>query len=227
MNLSSIFSNTYIILVISFLLNFAVVFVVTHCFYYPKSQRRDYYFTFMLMSIATFLLLFSLNDVKLKSGIALGLFAIFSIMRFRTESMPVREMTYLFVLITTSVVNAMLGQAGGLTYESGIIVASDFFILIAVGVCEALRSKMHKTATKLVCYDRIDLIKTDKMSELIKDLQNRTGLKIESVEVGHIDFLKDSAMLRVHYYPESSLINSVDTMVKFPKANEDTDDSDD
>lgn len=226
MNIASILSNTYIILVISFLLNFGVVFVVTHYFYYPKSLRRDYYFTFMLMSIATFLLLFSLNDVKLKSGIALGLFAIFSIMRFRTESMPVREMTYLFVLITTSVVNAMLGQAGGLTYESGIIVASDVLILIAVGISEALRTKMQKTMTKLICYDRIDLIKTDKMQELIDDLQKRTGLKIESVEVGHIDFLKDSAMLRVHYYPDTPHINSVDKMLKFPKANEETDDDD-
>ncbi|MBQ1267119.1 MAG: DUF4956 domain-containing protein [Proteobacteria bacterium] len=226
MNIASILSNTYIILVISFLLNFGVVFVVTHYFYYPKSLRRDYYFTFMLMSIATFLLLFSLNDVKLKSGIALGLFAIFSIMRFRTESMPVREMTYLFVLITTSVVNAMLGQAGGLTYESGIIVASDVLILIAVGISEALRTKMQKTMTKLICYDRIDLIKTDKMQELIDDLQKRTGLKIDSVEVGHIDFLKDSAMLRVHYYPDTPHTNSVDKMLKFPKANEETDDDD-
>ena len=226
MSISSILSNTYIILIISFILNFGVIFTVTHCFYYPKSQRRDYYFTFMLMSIATFLLLFSLNDVKLKSGIALGLFAIFSIMRFRTESMPVREMTYLFVLITTSVVNAMLGQAGGLTYESGIIVASDVLIVLAVGICEALRTKMHKTTTKLVCYDRIDLIKTDKMQELIKDLHERTGLNIESVEVGHVDFLKDSAILRVHYYPENGVINSVDKMVKLPKPNEETDDDD-
>jgi hypothetical protein len=85
---------------------------------------------------------------------------------------------------------------------------------------------MQKTMTKLICYDRIDLIKTDKMQELIDDLQKRTGLKIDSVEVGHIDFLKDSAMLRVHYYPDTPHTNSVDKMLKFPKANEETDDDD-
>ncbi len=212
-------SNSYIMLIISFLLNAAVVFVVTHCFYFPKSHRRDYYFTFILMSIATFLLLYTLNDVKLKSGIALGLFAIFSIIRFRTESMPVREMTYLFVIIASSVINAMFSQVGG------VIVACDVLIVLAVGFSEFLRNHQRNVlATKLIAYDRIDLIKPEKRDDMLKDLKERTGLDIQNVEVGHIDFLKDSAMLKV-YYKNDGGSNSVDQTIKFPKSDEE--DSDD
>jgi len=218
--LNYIMANSYIMLLVSFILNAAVVFIVTHCFYFPKSHRRDYYFTFILMSIATFLLLYTLNDVKLKSGIALGLFAIFSIIRFRTESMPVREMTYLFVIIASSVINAMFSQVGG------VIPACDVLIVLAVGVCEFLRNHQKNIlASKLVAYDRIDLIKPEKRDEMIKDLTDRTGLEIVNVEVGHIDFLKDSAMLKVFYKNEGGS-NSVDRTVKFPKPDDEDGDDD-
>lgn len=218
--LDFIMANPYAMLAVSFLINFAVVFIVTRCFYFPKSHRRDYFFTFLLMSIATFLLLSTLNDVKLKSGIALGLFAIFSIIRFRTESMPVREMTYLFVIIAASVINAMFGQVGGP------VVMCDVFIIIAVAFSELMRS-IHKNvlATKLIAYDRIDLVKPEKRDEMLKDLHDRTGLEIKDVEVGHIDFLKDSAMLRVYYVNEGGT-NTVDKTVKFPKPNEEDNDDD-
>ena len=90
-----------------FLLNTLIVFCVIRMFYYPKSKRSDYVFTFMLISISIFLMIFLLGNVKLKVGFALGLFAIFGIIRYRTESMPVREMTYLFVIIAISVINAL------------------------------------------------------------------------------------------------------------------------
>ena len=215
-----IMANPYAMLGISFLLNFAVVFIVTRCFYFPKSHRRDYLFTFLLMSIATFLLLSTLNDVKLKSGIALGLFAIFSIIRFRTESMPVREMTYLFVIIAASVINAMLSQIGGP------VVMCDAFLILAVAFTEWIRSHFKNAlGTKLIAYDRIDLITPDKRDEMIEDLTKRTGLVIKDIEIGHIDFLKDSTMLKVYYVNEEGS-NSVDKTVKFPKPSEEDSDDD-
>ena len=199
-----------------FFLNFVVVFIVVRGFYFPKSQRRDYFFTYILMSISIFLLIFILNDVKFKTGFALGLFAIFSIIRYRTDSMPVREMTYLFAVIAISVINAVIG---GVPWQ--ITVGANILMIVSIAVVEAVRGRQC-IANKLVMYDRIDLIKEEMRAEMIDDLKSRTGLDIVNVEVGHVDFLKDSAMLKVYY--RSSCDNSVDRTVKFPKPDEDSDD---
>ncbi len=208
-------------LAVAFSVNILVVLLIALCFYYPKSKRLDYLFTFILMSISIFLLIFVLNDVKMKTGFALGLFAIFSIIRYRTESMPVREMTYLFVIIATSVINAMIGA---LDWE--LIALADVLVIVSIGVTELFRTKNHKVGTKLIQYDRIDLIKPDQREAMIADLKERTGLEILNVEVGHIDFLKDMAMLKVSYVNESGAPNSVDTMTKFPKRGDSADDDD-
>ncbi len=201
-----------------FFINFVVVFIVVRCFYFPKSQRRDYFFTYILMSISIFLLIFILNDVKFKTGFALGLFAIFSIIRYRTDSMPVREMTYLFAVIAISVINAVIG---GVPWQ--ITLGANMLMLMSIAVVEAVRGRQC-VSNKLVMYDRIDLIKEEKRAEMIEDLKSRTGLDIVSVEVGHVDFLKDSAMLKVYYRSGSGCENSVDRTVKFPKPDEDNDD---
>ena len=199
-----------------FVINFLVVFIVVRGFYFPKSHRRDYFFTYILMSISIFLLIFILNDVKFKTGFALGLFAIFSIIRYRTDSMPVREMTYLFAVIAISVINAVIG---GVPWQ--ITIGANILMIASIAVVEAVRGRQSMVA-KLVMYDRIDLIKEEKRAEMIEDLKSRTGLDIVSVEVGHVDFLKDSAMLKVYY--RSGNENSVDRTVKFPKPDEDSDD---
>ena len=206
---------------IAFGINVVIVFFIIQAFYYPKSRRRDYCLTFILMSISIFLLIYVLNDVKMKTGFALGLFAIFSIIRYRTESMPVREMTYLFIIIAISVINAMLGDL-----EWYVIAAANVLLILSVAVSEIIRGRQHTQATKLVMYDRIDLITPDKRAEMLEDLHKRTGLEILDVEVGHIDFLKDAAMLKVVYVPTDGRSNSVDAMVKFPKNNEGCDDDD-
>lgn len=195
-------------LLIAFGINLIVSIIIMRLFYYPKSKRIDYCFTFILMSMSIFMLIYVLNDATMKTGFALGLFAIFSIIRYRTESMPVREMTYLFVLIALSVVNSMFRD-----FDPVIIGASNILLIACIGFSELFRGK-HETATKLVQYDRIDLIKTDKYDELVADLKERTGLDIINVDVGHIDFLKDSAMLKVTY---RGMQNSVDKLIKFPK----------
>ena len=139
---------------------------------------------------------------KATMGVGLGLFGIFSIMRYRTDSMPVREMTYLFVVVCLSVVHAMADSLG--VNESGNIVGTPIVELIAIDLITiaaivVFEHTLKVDPTKLIQYDRIELIKPEKEQELIEDLEKRTGLKINKVDVGAIDFLRDMAMLRVHY----------------------------
>ncbi len=196
-------------LLIRFAFNAIVVTIIIHLLYYPKSRRKDYYFTFSLIAVSIFFLIFLLGGVKLKVGFALGLFAIFGIIRYRTESMPVREMTYLFVIIAISVINALashLVQA---------LVANVLFIGW-IWLCESNKWIKH-VACKLVLYDRPEMTAPERYDELIADLKARTGLDIARVEVGHIDFLRDTAMLKVYYNPVDPATNTVDTLLKFPK----------
>ena len=178
------------------LIRFAVCFVfngvIINQLYYKKSHRRDFYFTFMVMSVAIFFLVYFMMGVergKATMGVGLGLFGIFSIMRYRTDAMPVREMTYLFVIICLSVVHAMADSY----VELGIVDVITFGTIL---LCEM---NLKVKQTKLIQYDRIELIKPEKREELKADLEARTGLTIVKIDVGGVDFLKDSAVLRVTY----------------------------
>lgn len=197
-----------------FALNMLVVMGIIRFFYYPKSRRRDYFFTFTLISISIFLMIFLLGSVKLKIGFALGLFAIFGIIRYRTESMPVREMTYLFVIIAISVINALALE---LSYAE--LAATNLLFVLCIWLCESNRWLKH-ISCKLVQYDRIELITPQRRAELVADLNERTGLSITKVEVGHIDFLRDTALLKVYYEPVSDEINTIDTLTRIPKEGE-------
>ncbi|MCM1309960.1 MAG: DUF4956 domain-containing protein [Bacteroides sp.] len=196
-------------LLIRFAFNAIVVMCIIHLLYYPKSRRKDYYFTFSLISVSIFFLIFLLGGAKIKVGFALGLFAIFGIIRYRTESMPVREMTYLFVIIAISVINAMA------THLVEAMIANVLFIGW-IWLCESTKWIKH-VACKLVLYDRPELTAPARYDEMLEDLRNRTGLTIERIEVGHIDYLRDTAMLKVYYIPADPRENTVDSLVKFPK----------
>ena len=198
-------------LLIRFVLNTAVIALIVRVFYYPKSKRRDYFFTFILISISVFLLIFLMGGVKLKIGFALGLFAIFGIIRYRTESVPIREMTYLFLIIAVSAIN---GLATSISYVE--LLATNLLFILSIWICESNRYVKH-VASKLVLYDNIRLITPEHEVELIEDLKKRTGLNILRVEVGAIDFSKDTAMVKVYYEPLSNEINSVDNVGRLPK----------
>ena len=201
-------------LLLRFVLNMGVVLAIIRFFYYPKSRRRDYFFTFTLISISIFLMIFLLGSVKLKIGFALGLFAIFGIIRYRTESMPVREMTYLFVIIAISVINALSVE---LSYAE--LVATNLLFVVCIWLCESNRWLKH-ISCKLVKYDRIELIIPQRRQELIEDLEKRTGLSVNKVEIGHIDFLRDAAILKVYYEPVSDEINTIDSLTRIPREGE-------
>ena len=201
-------------LLFRFVFNFIVVGIIIHFFYYPKSKRRDYYFTFTLISISVFFLIFLLGSVKLKIGFALGIFAIFGIIRYRTESVPIREMTYLFTITALSVINALSIQVG----LTEMLVTNAIFLLVTC-LLESERWLKH-TSSKLILYDRIQLITPDKREELIADLSARTGLHIQKIEIGHIDFLRDAAFIKDYYESDSRETNTVDHLTKFPKEGE-------
>ena len=189
---STLFSAEFLQTLLKFFICVVVNWIIVDRLYYKKSHRRDFYFTFMLMTIAIYFLVYCMMGMergKATMGVGLGLFGIFSIMRYRTDAMPVREMTYLFVIICLSVVHAMEESF----FELGIV---DVMTLGAIFICE-MRLKVQQT--KLVQYDRIELIKPEKRQELIADLEARLGLKVLKVDVGGVDFLKDAAVLRVTY----------------------------
>lgn len=198
-------------LLIGFFINLLFVGIVVRCFYYPKCKRGEYFFTFILIAISIFLLIYLLGGVKLKTGFALGLFAIFSIIRYRTEQVSIREMTYLFIIIAMSAINGLVIEE--LSY-SEMIVANLLFIL-SIWFCESNLLISH-LSYKVIKYDNINLITPDKEEELIADLKKRTGLDITKVEVGGIDFLKDAAIIKMYYRPSDNSINTVDTITKAP-----------
>jgi hypothetical protein len=204
-----------------FALCMLVNWVIIDRLYFKKSRRRDFYFTFMLMSVAIFFLVYFMMGMdrgKATMGVGLGLFGIFSIMRYRTDTMPVREMTYLFIIICLSVVHAMFDAEGEL---SAVVAADlsklaviDVIVLCAILMCERSLKIMN---TKLIQYDRPELCKPQNKEQLIADLEERTGLKIKKVEVGGFDFLKDSVVLRVTYEGKFKG-NEVDNQFKVRKS---------
>ena len=212
-------------LCIRFFLNLLVCWVLVQFFYYRKSRRRDYYFTFMVFSAAMLLLLYIMGNVEVGVGLTLGLFAIFGIIRYRTETVPIREMTYLFVIIALAAVNGLapvyklVGATGSNpNYELsvgtvGIMALSNLLVVLLIWILGSERLLKH-TSTNLVLYDRIDLIVPEKRRELIEDLEKRVGVKINNLEIGHVDFLKDAAFIKIYYTLEKGQTGSIDTLTR-------------
>ncbi len=182
-------------LLIRFIFNILVVLVIVRYMYYPIAKRKDYFFTYLMVSAIVFLLSFALLNVETISiGVGLGLFALFGILRFRTSQIPMKEMSYLFMVIAISVINAMVTKKT--SYAELFLI--NFVLLIVTWAGERFwlnRAESQKT----IVYEKIDLIKPENRELLIKDLEERTGLKILRIEVGRIDFLRDTARIRIYY----------------------------
>jgi len=195
-------------LLMRFAFNLLVSWLIVRFCYYRKSGRRDYVLTFMLFSSAMFLLIFLMENVKLQIGLTLGLFAIFGVIRYRTETVPVREMTYLFIIIATAVIN---GLALNISYAD--LVAADALVVALLWIMES-RLLLRHTSAKLVLYERIDLIVPERRAEMVADLERRLGIRIDRAEVGHDDFLRDVAFVKVYYELREGEGGSIDTLTK-------------
>ena len=212
-------------LVVRFFLNLLICWIIVQFFYYRKSRRRDYYFTFMVFSSAMLMLLYIMGNVQVGVGLTLGLFAIFGVIRYRTETVPIREMTYLFIIIALAAMNGlaplykMVGVAtSSAHYELSpgtlmVTVLANTLVVCLIWVLESERLMRH-TSTKLILYDRIELIVPQRRQELIADLESRIGLKVDNLEIGHIDFLRDAAFIKVFYTLDKDQTGSIDTLTR-------------
>ena len=212
--MDTVFTAEFAQAMVKFLICIVVNWIIIFQLYFRKSHRRDFSFTFMLMSIAIYFLVFFMMGMergKATMGVGLGLFGIFSIMRYRTDAMPVREMTYLFLIICLSVVHAMASEYIELFVIDAIVLASVM----------GFEMTMKIQPTKIIQYDRVELVKPDKREELKADLEMRTGLKILKIDVGGIDFLKDSAVIRITYESDNKKymrLNGIDGQFSVKKS---------
>ena len=208
--LSGLMSLDFTLMLVRFVICLLVNWLIVDKLYYKKSKRRDFYFTFIIIGVAiffiVFFMIFVLEDMKGKTGIGvgIGMFGIFSIMRYRTDAMPVREMTYLFVVLCLSALASTMPLVE--------LLITNLIIIIVVWFFEHL---LKVVPCKLIQYDRLDLVKPDRREDLIEDIRERTGLDVITVEVGGIDMLRDMAVVKVYYRSQNrDVSNSVNNKVK-------------
>ena len=186
-------------MVVKTIFNLLIITLVVRYIYYTVTKNKDYLFTYFLISLTVFLLCILLDSVKLQLGFALGLFAIFGIIRYRTDPIPIKEMTYLFLVIGISVVNALSNKK---ISHAELIFANFLIVFVTYGM-ERLWLLQHQIR-KNITYEKIELIVPERREELIADLKERVGVDVIRVEVRRIDLLKDTANLRIFYYEEDS-----------------------
>ncbi|MGQ8335768.1 DUF4956 domain-containing protein [Sunxiuqinia sp. A32] len=187
-------------LVIRFTFNALVLLFIIRYLYARVSTRKDFFFSFFAVGITVFLLCFLLESVKLELGFALGLFAIFGIIRYRTDPIPIKEMTYLFVIIGISVINALANKK--VSYLE--LIMTNSIIVGGLYLLERFLRLRQENALE-VCYDRIENIQKMKQNELLNDLQDRTGINIKRYQINQIDFLRDIAKITIYFDPVDEL----------------------
>jgi hypothetical protein len=199
-----------------FALNLMVILILVRWFYFSTTRRKDFLFTYILISSIVFLLCFLLENVMLQIGFALGLFAIFGIIRYRTHAIPIKEMTYLFLIIGISVINALAN-----TSSISEIIFTNLVILIITYGLEKKWLLKHESSKRII-YEKIELIKPEHHAELIEDLQKRTGIeKITRIEIGEVDFLKDVCKINIFFETSDRADNNYNQVAHMIDSDED------
>ncbi len=193
----TLFSDDAYVLLLRLAVNMIVLTILIRYFYYEKTRRKDYLFTYYLIGTITFFLCFGLKKLDIDTGMGLGLFAIFGIIRYRTDAIEIKEMTYLFLIIGVSVVNSLASKQISIA-EMAIINVS---VMLLTYILENLWLVKHETR-KTINYERIDLIRPEQYDEMKEDLEKRTGIAINRFEIGKIDFLTDTAQVRIYYFAD-------------------------
>lgn len=187
-------SADFLELLLRFVFNTAMIIVVVHYLYARNSRRKDFYFSYLAIGVIVFLLCFLLNNVKLELGFALGLFAIFGIIRYRTDTIPIKEMTYLFIVIGISVMNALANKKVSYTE----LIFTNTAILFGLWILEKRLMLKQEGSIKLI-YEKVENIHAEKEEVLMEDLKARTGIDIKRYEISKIDFLRDIAELTLYF----------------------------
>lgn len=219
MNLTSVLANhafhevaffhasTFWDLLIRFTFNFMITLVVSRYIYYRKTKRKDYLFTFLLINTMVFLLAYLLSDVELKLGFAFGLFALFGILRYRTNPVQIREMTYLFVLIGIAVINSISDKY--VPYSQ--VLLANILITIILWFLE-FTFVLHHESSRRIVYEQLELVNQKNKEALIADLTERTGLNIHRAEIISINFVKKRAKIIIYYYDKNKVFNAGDNL---------------
>lgn len=189
-----LFDDDFFKMVFRFFLNTTFLTIIIQWLYYKSVKKRDYLFTYYMIGIIVFFLCFTLKKYELDIGMALGLFAIFGIIRYRTNPVPIKEMTYLFVIIGVSVINSLANQK--MSYAE--IVGANIIIVTTIYIIERVWFR-ENILSKTIVYEKIENIKPEMHDVLVQDLEERTGLTITEVEIGKIDFLKDTTSITIKY----------------------------
>lgn len=189
-----LFDDDFFKMVFRFFINTIFLTIIIQWLYYKSVKKRDYLFTYYMIGVIVFFLCFTLKKYELDIGMALGLFAIFGIIRYRTNPVPIKEMTYLFVIIGVSVINSLANQK--MSYAE--IVGANIIIVSTIYIIERKWFR-ENTLSKNIIYEKIENIKPEMHDVLVQDLEERTGLKITEVEIGKIDFLKDTTSITIKY----------------------------
>lgn len=190
-------------LIVRTLFNLAVVLFLVRYLYYKATPRKDYLFTYILISQIIFFMIFLLENITVSMGFALGLFAIFGIIRYRTMQIPIREMTYLFVVIGVSVINALANRK--VSYAE--LVLTNLAMVFITYLLEKVFLLKHESRRSII-YENVELIKPARREELIRDLEERTGLVINRVEIGRVDYLRDSVRLFIYFFEKNNWLHS-------------------
>lgn len=181
-------------LIVRFALNLLVTVFIVVGLYAQTSKRKDFYFSYIAISVVIFLLCFLLESVKIELGFALGLFAIFGIIRYRTDAIPIKEMTYLFVVIAVAVINALANKK--VSYAE--LLTTNVLIVGGLYILEKILNLRQEISQRII-YEKIENLHTDRKEELMADLKLRTGINIKRIEVDRIDFLRDVANIYIFY----------------------------
>ena len=191
------FDSDFYTLILRLSINLLFLMVVIRYLYYPKAKRKDYLFTYFLIGFMTFFLCFGLKKLDIDTGMGLGLFAIFGIIRYRTNTIEIKEMTYLFIVIGLSVINSLASNK--------ISIAELIFINVSACLLTYLIEYvflLRNESRKIILFEQIELIKSLNKAELKLNLEERTGLKINRIEIGKINYLNDTADIKIFYFED-------------------------
>jgi len=182
------------------LIDFTSVFILVRFIYYPLYKHRELFFTFFIFNLIIFLISFLLNKVELSMGAAFGLFAVFSMLRYRTEDISIKDMTYLFLSIAIGLISAVTKVKDTEDYLENIFLCTICGTTLFITWLLESRVLMKKEMAKLVIYENIELIKEERKEEMLADIRNRTGINVHRFSIQKIDFLRDSAQIKIYYY---------------------------
>ena len=198
MNFSIINSNTFLVLIFKLIIDLSVMFLLFNKIYIKFGNQKSYLFMFGIFNLMIFLVCSLLSNLTLSLGFSFGIFAIFSIMRYRTINIPIKEMTYLFIAISVALINSL--------YNPTLSLLELIFTNVAIVVFTYFIERIWRNnfeATKIIIYERIDLIKPQNSKEMMEDLKARTGININRFEIGKIDFLKDVAQVKIYFQSDN------------------------